>query len=68
MLSNESKLFKELNLSNSSKSDNPGDFYNYILDLFNDKISSLLALSDCVANNETLKITNVYPISYLLEM
>lgn len=42
MLSTETKLFKELNLVRSSASDNPGDFYNFILHLLISKINTTL--------------------------
>lgn len=42
MLSNETKLFKELNLIKSSPSENPGDFYNYILHLLINNINNVL--------------------------
>lgn len=41
MLSNEIKLFKELNLYKSSKDDEPSDFYNYMLHLLTEKITKI---------------------------
>ena len=38
MLSNETKLFKELNLSKTTTDENPHDFYNYMLLKVTDRI------------------------------
>lgn len=42
MLSNESKMFKELNLFKSTKDEDPKYFYNYILHLLTKKIKEIL--------------------------
>jgi DNA-directed RNA polymerase len=54
MLSNETKLFKELNLMKSSTSDNPGDFYNYILHLLITNINHTIECESTDMDEEKL--------------
>ena len=53
MLSNETKLFKELNLYKSSKEEKPSDFYNYMLHRLTEKVKKVCESKDSSMEKDT---------------